>query len=171
LLAVPALELGRRHVADGRVEPSLVVEHLDVSAAVGVILDDGIVMVEYAIRRLRASGSGHGGVVLEAGREMMGLLTGSSLATVVVFVPLAFLQGVTGAFFKALALTMVSALTISYLFASLGVPVLAQWILREKDASDECLEPTRGTFPFGGHPSTPAPHKRWRVLSMRRPQG
>jgi multidrug efflux pump subunit AcrB len=111
------------------------------AAAVGLILDDGIVIVEHAIRRLRERGPDQSHVVLEAGREMLGSLTGSSLATVVVFVPLAFLEGVTGAFFKALALTMASALVVSYLFAALGVPVLAQWILSEKDASGEDIRP------------------------------
>ncbi|MEO8213649.1 MAG: efflux RND transporter permease subunit, partial [Myxococcales bacterium] len=111
------------------------------AAAVGLILDDGIVIVEHAIRRLREHGPDQSDVVLEAGREMIGSLTGSSLATVVVFIPLAFLQGVTGAFFKALALTMASALVVSYLFAALGVPVLAQWILSEKDASGEDIRP------------------------------
>ena len=111
------------------------------AAAVGLILDDGIVMVEHAVRRLREGGPKRERVVLEAGSEMMGSLTGSSLATVVVFVPLAFLQGVTGAFFKALALTMASALVVSFLFSALGVPVLAQWLLRDQDASGEDIRP------------------------------
>lgn len=104
------------------------------AAAVGLILDDGIVMVEHGIRRLREHGEGQRRVVLLAAREMLGALTGSSLATVVVFVPLAFLGGVTGAFFKALALTIASSLAISYLFSLFAVPLLAHWLLRERDA-------------------------------------
>ncbi len=107
------------------------------AAAVGLILDDGIVMVEHAIRRLREVGPGRPEVVFEAAREMTSSLTGSSLATIVVFVPLAFLGGVTGAFFKALALTMVSALVVSYLFALFAVPVLSRWLISDRDAGRE----------------------------------
>jgi multidrug efflux pump subunit AcrB len=64
-------------------------------------------------------------------------LGGSSLATIAVFVPLAFLGGVAGAFFKALALTMVSSLVISYAFGLLIVPLLARALWSERDAKHE----------------------------------
>ena len=48
-----------------------------------------------------------------AAREMARPLFGSTAATIVVFVPLAFITGVTGGFFKALAVTMVAALAVS----------------------------------------------------------
>src|SRR5690349_19904920 len=51
-------------------------------------------------------------------------LTGSSVATLIVYVPLSFLSGVTGAFSKALAVTMGVTLVISYLMAAFVVPVL-----------------------------------------------
>jgi multidrug efflux pump subunit AcrB len=107
------------------------------AAAVGLILDDGIVMVEHAARRLRARAGGQSDVVLQAAREMTHSLTGSSLATIAVFVPLAFLGGVAGAFFKALALTMVSGLIVSYFFALLAVPLLSRWLLSERDLQRE----------------------------------
>ena len=107
------------------------------ASAVGLVLDDGIVMVEHGIRRLRESGHGRRDTLLTAAREMAVPLTGSSLATVVVFVPLAFLSGVTGAFFRALSLTMASALVVSYLFALLVVPLLSSIVLRQRDAATE----------------------------------
>jgi len=55
-------------------------------------------------------------------------LAGSSAATILIFLPLAFLSGVTGAFFRALALTMVVALTASFLIAWLVVPILVEWL-------------------------------------------
>lgn len=60
-------------------------------------------------------------------------LFGSTAATIVVFVPLAFISGVTGGFFKALAITMVAALVISLLFARFVIPLLAAHWLREQD--------------------------------------
>jgi multidrug efflux pump subunit AcrB len=55
---------------------------------------------------------------------------------VVIFVPLAFLTGVTGAFFKALSLTMASALVISYLLTWIVVPLLSERLLDQRHASD-----------------------------------
>jgi len=107
------------------------------AAAVGLVADDGIVMVEHIIRRLRTAPAEHGAVVLRAAREMARPLTASSAATVIIFAPLAFLTGVTGAFFKALSVTMASILLLSYLVAYLAVPLLANAVLRERDARIE----------------------------------
>ena len=101
-----------------------------IAAAVGLLIDDVIVMVEHIARRAGAPRS-EGGVagaqaVMPAAREFMTPLTGSSLATLIVFLPLSFLDGVTGAFSKALSVTMAAALAISYLMTALVVPVLAR---------------------------------------------
>ncbi|MDQ6912336.1 MAG: efflux RND transporter permease subunit, partial [Verrucomicrobiota bacterium] len=108
------------------------------AAAVGLIIDDAIVMVEHIIRRVRADDGGEtrAGVMKAAG-EFTKPLAGSSAATVIIFAPLAFLTGVTGAFFKALSLTMASALVISFLIAWLAVPVLSAQLLKEKDTEKE----------------------------------
>jgi multidrug efflux pump subunit AcrB len=82
-----------------------------------------------------------GAAVLPAGREFLRPLTGSSLATLIVFVPLSFLSGVTGAFSQALSVTMAAALTISYLMTAFVVPVLARHMVdfnrwRDPDAAE-----------------------------------
>ncbi len=107
------------------------------AAAVGLIIDDVIVMVEHIMRRLRGGGDDHRGRVMAAAREFVHPLSGSSLATIVIFLPLAFLSGVTGAFFKALSLTMASALIISYLVTFLAIPILADHMLGEKEAQQK----------------------------------
>ena len=108
------------------------------AAAVGLILDDIIVMVEHIMRRLRtAQGEDHRGRVMSAAREFAQPLSGSSSATIIIFLPLAFLSGVTGAFFKALSLTMAAALIFSYLITFLAVPLLADHLLGEKDAAQK----------------------------------
>ena len=98
------------------------------AAAVGLVIDDTVVMVEHIIRRLQ-EGRQSGGDRLGAARELTKPLLGSSVSTVIVFAPLAFLSGVTGAFFKALSLTMAISLTISFLVAWLAVPLLADRLL------------------------------------------
>ncbi len=107
------------------------------AAAVGLVVDDVVVMLEHVMRRLQEApdqiddrGS-HG--VLTAAAEMARPLIGSSLSTIVVFAPLAFLTGVTGGFFKALAVTMAAALMLSLLFALFVAPVLARSWLRRRD--------------------------------------
>jgi len=107
------------------------------AAAVGLIIDDAIVMVEQIVRRLRDGGMPHHERVMHAAMAFFRPLAGSSGATIVIFVPLAFLDGVTGAFFKALSLTMAASLLISFLVTWLAVPILADHWLTEKDAESE----------------------------------
>jgi CzcA family heavy metal efflux pump len=115
------------------------------AAAVGLIIDDVIVMLEHIMRRLN---QGEGEVherIAGAAWEFTRPLTGSSAATVVIFLPLAFLTGVTGAFFKALSLTMASALIISYLLTWIAVPLLAERFLDKRHS----VEHPQGRFTKG----------------------
>jgi CzcA family heavy metal efflux pump len=104
------------------------------AAAVGLIIDDAIVMVEHIVRRIRGGGTDQRACIIKATREFTGPLAGSSTSTMIIFAPLAFLSGVTGAFFKALSLTMASSLLISFFMAWLAVPVLAAHFLNQRDA-------------------------------------
>src|SRR6266404_6210601 len=108
------------------------------AAAVGLIIDDSIVMVEHIVRRVRGArrGDPHSHVLSAAG-EFTNPLAGSSAATIIIFAPLAFLSGVTGAFFKALSLTMAASLIISFIVAWLAVPILCAKLLKQKDAQIE----------------------------------
>jgi CzcA family heavy metal efflux pump len=107
------------------------------AAAVGLIIDDAIVMIEHIVRRLRGAPGEHHGRVMAAALEFVRPLAGSSASTIVIFVPLAFLTGVTGAFFKALSLTMAAGLVISFFVTWLAVPILADHLLNEKDANQK----------------------------------
>ena len=107
------------------------------AAAVGLIIDDAIVMLEHIIRRLRSGHELSHERVMSAAREFAAPLVGSSAATMIIFIPLAFLEGVTGAFFKALSLTMVICLFLSFLVTWLAVPLLADIFLGQRDAFQE----------------------------------
>ncbi len=104
------------------------------AAAVGLIIDDGVVMLEHITRRLSESVKNIHSSVIHAAMEMLRPLAGSSLATIVIFLPLAFLQGFTGGFFKALALAMASGLTISFFVVLLAVPLLSEMLIHHEDA-------------------------------------
>ncbi len=84
-----------------------------IAAVIGIVIDDAIVVVE-AIHGRVESGHGSHEAVRLAMSEVGPALVGSTLTPVVVFVPLAFLDGVTGVFFRALAMTMVIALLVSF---------------------------------------------------------
>ncbi len=106
------------------------------AAAVGLVVDDVVVMLEHLMRRLQEAHKEKADVgarVLDAAKEMARPLVGSTFATLVVFAPLAFLGGVAGGFFKALAVTMTAALVVSLLFALFVAPILARSWLRLKD--------------------------------------
>ncbi len=125
------------------------------AAAVGLVIDDAIVMSEHIVRRLGTppadglavsapQGAAESGVsqarhsgVMHAAMEFFRPLAGSSASTVIIFVPLAFLSGVTGAFFKALALTMAAALVISFFVSWLAVPLLADRFISQRDIARE----------------------------------
>jgi CzcA family heavy metal efflux pump len=106
------------------------------AAAVGLIIDDAIVMIEHIIRRVRGSGTGEMAIstALQAAAEFMRPLFGSSAATIVIFLPLAMLSGVTGAFFKALSLTMAASLLFSFVITWVAVPLAADWLLGAREA-------------------------------------
>lgn len=104
-----------------------------IAAAVGLLIDDVIVMVEHIARRAGtpdADGKVPGKTaIFPAAREFMSPLVGSSLATLIVFIPLSFLSGVTGAFSKALSITMAAALAISWAMTAFVVPILVLWLV------------------------------------------
>jgi CzcA family heavy metal efflux pump len=90
-----------------------------IAAALGLIADDAIVVAE-SISRHRDEGSA--APEITGTRAILPPLIGSSISTIVIFLPFALLTGVTGAFFKPLALTMAIALTVSFFLAALGMP-------------------------------------------------
>ena len=102
-----------------------------IAAAVGLVIDDAIVVVE-AIYAKVAAGLSRAQAISTGIGEIFTALVGSTLTPVVVFIPLAFLEGITGVFFRALALTMVVALLTSLLLAITLTPSLAAWFVRDR---------------------------------------
>ncbi len=100
-----------------------------IAAAIGLVIDDAIVVVEAMYSKMQ-TGMPHVNAVQYAISEIFPPLVGSTLTPVVVFLPLSFLGGVTGVFFRALALTMVVALLTSLVLAISLTPALAAWLIR-----------------------------------------
>ena len=80
-----------------------------IAASIGLVIDNAIVVVEAMCVKIAAGRPRLAGIQ-EAIGEILYPLIGSTLTPVVVFIPLAFLTGIAGVFFRALALTMVVSL-------------------------------------------------------------
>jgi HAE1 family hydrophobic/amphiphilic exporter-1 len=100
--------------------------------SVGRVVDDSIVVLENIYRNIE-TGKDRWRAALAATVEVGPAITASTLATIVVFAPLAFIQGLVGAFFFPFALAVSFALIASLLVALTAVPVLGAYLLRPGD--------------------------------------
>ncbi|MEG9430703.1 efflux RND transporter permease subunit [Terriglobus sp. ADX1] len=100
------------------------------AAAVGLVIDDAIVVVENIVLN-RDNGESRAEAARLALKEIAVPLVGSTITPVVVFLPLVMVTGVTGSFFRALAITMTVALLTSLLLAVTWTPALSLVLLRE----------------------------------------
>ncbi|NOZ21719.1 MAG: efflux RND transporter permease subunit [Planctomycetes bacterium] len=106
-----------------------------IAAAIGLVIDNAIVVVE-AIHTKAATGMPPREAIQAGIGEIFLPLSSSTLTPVVVFIPLAFLNGITGVFFRALALTMVVALLTSLVLAVTFTPSLAAWFIRKRPGGE-----------------------------------
>ncbi len=115
------------------------------AVAVGRVVDDSIVVIENIYRRMRQRkpGEDRTQMTLEATKEIMGAITSSTLTTIVVFLPLGFVGGITGTVFKPFALTVVFAIVASLLVSVTLVPILAKASfgrIRETEERESALQ-------------------------------
>lgn len=104
------------------------------AAAVGLVIDDAIVVVENIVIH-RDSGQGRLQAIQSALQEITIPLIGSTVTPIVVFLPLIFITGVTGTFFRALAVTMGVSLLASLGLALTWTPTLSQYFIHKREGS------------------------------------
>src|SRR6266853_1824257 len=104
------------------------------AAAVGLIIDDAIVVLENIVLH-RDAGQTRSQAIQSALRELTIPLIGSTITPIVVFLPLISTSGVTGSFFRALAVTMTVSLFTSLLLALTWTPTLSLYFVRRKDTA------------------------------------
>jgi len=102
------------------------------AAAVGLVIDDAIVVVEN-ITLHRAAGQGRVEAIDSALSEITAPLIGSTITPIVVFLPLIAITGVTGVFFRALAITVAVSLLTSLGLALTLTPTLSQFFIRRRN--------------------------------------
>lgn len=106
-----------------------------IAAAVGLVIDDAIVVVENIVMH-RDAGQERVQAIRSALDELMRPLFFSTITPVSVFLPLVTVTGVTGSFFRALAITMAAALLTSLCLALTWTPNLSQYFLKNKKKSE-----------------------------------
>ncbi|WP_193105085.1 efflux RND transporter permease subunit [Brachybacterium sp. FME24] len=104
--------------------------------SIGRVVDDSIVVIENIMRHL-AYGKAKMRAILDAVGEVAGAITASTLATVVVFLPIAIVSGMAGELFRPFALTVGIAMLSSLLVSLTIVPVLAYWFLRAPKGQED----------------------------------
>jgi len=124
------------------------------AAAIGLVIDDAIVVVENIFLH-RDAGEHRAEAVRKALKEITAPLIGSTITPVVVFLPLVAVSGVTGIFFRALAITMTAALLTSLALALTWTPSLSYVLLRERGPEGKSDPAQEDSEDDGGNSSPP----------------
>lgn len=106
--------------------------------AIGIVVDDAIVVVENVERNISA-GKSPRDATIQAMREVTGPIIATSLVLAGVFIPIAFISGLTGQFYQQFALTIVIATFISTFNSLTLSPAMAALLLRPRDAKKDIL--------------------------------
>lgn len=118
--------------------------------AIGRVVDDSIVVIEN-IKRHYVGDADKIPTIIRAVREVAAAITASTITSVAVFLPIAFVGDVTGELFRPFALTVTIAMAASLLVSLTIVPVLASWFLKPgkviRDAEGNPVDPESPTAP------------------------
>ncbi len=112
------------------------------AAAVGLVIDDAIVVVENIVMH-RDTGQSRAEAIRSAIREIRAPLVGSTITPIVVFLPLISITGVTGVFFRALAVTVGVSLLTSLALALTWTPTLSHYFIRKQKHHEAGAGPGR----------------------------
>ncbi len=124
--------------------------------AIGLVIDDAVVITENIVRHLKLT-SDRTAAIREAVQELIWPVTSSTITTVVVFLPLGLLEGVTGQFFAALSLTLTVSVLVSLVLALTIIPLMAEQFLTAADAEREVVAGSSGATASGADASGAAP--------------
>ncbi len=135
------------------------------AAAVGLVIDDAIVVVENIVLH-RDMGQNRLEAIRSALKEITVPLIGSTITPVVVFIPLIVITGVTGVFFRALAVTMTVSLLTSLVLALSWTPTLSQYLIKGRGGNDGADEAESAPAPSAAHSKTGALTKNKEAQKM-----
>jgi multidrug efflux pump subunit AcrB len=109
---------------------------LAITLVTGILVDDAIVEVENIVRHIRMGRSAFR-AAMEAADEIGLAVIAISLTIVAVFVPVSFMSGIAGQYFKQFGLTVAAAVVFSLMVARLVTPLLAAYFMRSHAHAEE----------------------------------
>jgi len=112
---------------------------LALSLVAGVLVDDAIVEIENIVRHMRMGKSGFQAAI-DAADEIGLAVVATSFTIIAVFLPVSFMSGITGQYFKQFGLTVAAAVFFSLLVARLITPVLAAYSLRADSVPEHAAD-------------------------------
>jgi len=109
-----------------------------IAASIGLIIDDAIVVMEQ-IHRTHEENPGVPStkLVSKAIHYLFPAMVGSSLSTIVIFLPFVFMSGVAGAYFKVMTNTMIITLCCSFFVTWIALPVIYLWLTSKKGEKND----------------------------------
>lgn len=124
---------------------------LALSLAVGILIDDAIVVIENIYRHIDM-GEPARKAAFAATKEIGLAVMATTFSIVVVFVPVAFMQGIVGRFFYQFGMAVAFAVTISLFVAFTLTPMLSsRWLHKEHEETPESIRQRRGLGKLWGH--------------------
>lgn len=111
---------------------------LAIVLAVGIVVDDAIVVVENVERHIREGKSPFDAAILGA-RELVGPVISMTITLAAVYAPIGFQGGLTGALFREFAFTLAGAVAVSGFVALTLSPMMSAYLLKDHDHEDEGL--------------------------------
>ena len=138
-----------------------------IAAAIGLIIDDAIVVVEQIHRSheehpLETNAT----VVRQALQYLFPAMVGSSISTIVIFIPFILMSGVAGAYFNVLTNTMIITLVCSFFVTWIGLPVLYLLLSKKKRHSSKPVSAKKQKELTEGHA---VKRQRWVGVFIRKP--
>ena len=112
-----------------------VISLVALALAVGIVIDDAIIVVENIFRHMEEKGEDSFTASIEGPREIGTAVLATTLSLLAVFVPVAFLSGIVGMFLKSFGLTMAFAIAVSLLVSFTLTPTLSARMFRNGHAS------------------------------------
>lgn len=122
------------------------VSFLALTLATGILVDDAIVEIENIARHIRMGKTPYRAAI-DAADEIGLAVIATTMTIVAVFVPVSFMPGIPGQYFRQFGLTVAIAVLFSLLVARLITPMMAAYLMRAKDAHEE--EQKEGPFMRG----------------------
>lgn len=110
---------------------------LGLTLSVGIVIDDAIVVLENIFRYIEEKGYEPFAAAIDATKEIGLAVTATTLSLVVIFLPLGFMQSISGRFFKNVALPMAFAIMVSLIVSFTLTPTLSARLLKKHDPNED----------------------------------